>query len=125
MHVQIELHAAADLVVGARRLRLDTGQLLALENFDGRWKFDFERSDLFHHRRRISLSRLDRLRFLATRHTGDEAINVPDKLPDFFSRREDFDFFLKLQRASSEKWIPFLLSEERKTRKQSWRRAPY
>jgi hypothetical protein len=46
-------------------------------------------------------------------------------LPNFFSRREDFDFFLKLQRASSEKGIPFLLSEERKTRKQSYRRAPY
>jgi hypothetical protein len=62
MNVKIDLHAAADLVIRARGLRLDARQFFPFKNLDGRRKFDFEGPNLFSHRRRITFANLNRFR---------------------------------------------------------------
>src|SRR5207247_9992430 len=71
---------------------------------------------LFNHRRRIAFTRFYGFRFLASGNTSDKAIHVPDKVPNFFSGREDFYFFFESQLMAS--WY-FLLSELRPARKRS------
>src|SRR5262249_18473759 len=96
-HLELDFHAAADLAVAAARYRFDVGELAAFHNVDVHGELDAERPHLFHHRRGVMFSGLDRARLLAARNAGDETIDVPEKTPHFFFRTVNLDFAFETQ----------------------------